>query len=428
MVAIRPLSARLKGVNRQRLVLILDWTIEYGIYLMALVQFQSKGEAFRSIGLYVPLVAWFIKLCLVRETREKPSPVPVAFLFFVASLLLSALLSIDPLASLRGFRKSVFKSAILFFVISQNFTTWEKLRRLGWVLACSGCIAVVAGFLNYVRGYTVDGGMVAFGTHRNGYASILGYLIPFIIAYTVTARVRVARLFFGGFFLLSLAAMLLTVSRGGWISLMTSLGIWTIFLLRSRTRLFTWGAVLIATVMLITSLSFPQAIVKRTQNLQLDVYTLRWRIPEIWVPILEAIKDRPLLGWGPTEVIAARVYPTYYKKVYAKDPPRPYFGVHSFYISILFYGGSVALLTYFLFASIFLIAFLKMIMKTDSWSQRSIMVAVLSSFVAVFLVHGIIEAFFWWNPFGLILGFGEALSGARPQMAGLAGGTMMKVG
>lgn len=415
MVAVRPLIARLKGVNRQHLVLILDWTIEYGIYLMALFQFQSKGEAFRSIGLYVPLAAWFIKLCLVRETREKPSPVPVAFLFFVASLLLSALLSIDPLVSLRGFRKSVFKSAILFFVISQNFTTWEKLRRLGWVLACSGCIAVVAGFLNYVRGYTVDGGMVAFGTHRNGYASVLGYLIPFIIAYTVTARVRVARLFFGGFFLLSLAAMLLTVSRGGWASLSTSLGIWGIYLLRSRARLVLQGIAVVGMVVLITLLVFPRGIILRVANLKQDAYTLNRRVSDHWIPTLEAVKDKPLIGWGPSEVVAARVYPTYYKKAMAKDPVFPYDGVHSFYLSILFYGGFVALTTYVAFVSMFLVGLFRTLTRTVSWSDRSVIIAVLSSFVAVFLVHGIVEGFLWWNPLGLILGLGVASSSARSE-------------
>ncbi len=415
MVANRLFSHCLDGLSRQQFIMALDWIIEYGIYIMAVAQFHSKGEGLRSIGLYAPLVAWIIKLCLVRESRQRPSPVAIAFLLLTGSLLISALSSIDLVASIRGFRKTVFKSAIVFFVISQNFTTWEKLRRLGWVLACSGCIAVVAGFANYFRGYTVDGGMAAFSTHRNGFASILGYLIPFIIAYTVTARIRVERLFFGGFFLLSLVAMVLTVSRGGWFSLSISLAIWGIFLLRSRARLVLRGGAVAGVVILMTVLAFPQRIMIRVANLQQDAYTLNNRVSERWIPTLEAVKERPLLGWGPTEVVAAKAYPVYYRKALAKDPAEPYNGIHSFYLSILFYGGFVALTTYLVFVSLFLIGLFRKLTRTISWSERSVMIAVLSSFVAVYLVHGIVEGLLWWIPLGLILGFGEAFPRTRSE-------------
>jgi O-antigen ligase len=404
-----------RRLNREQLVTALDWTIEYGIYLLVLMQFQSKGEAFRSIGMYAPLVAWLIKLCLVRDSGHRVSLGEIVFLVFTGSLLISALLSIDHLAALRGFRKTVLKAAILFFLISQNFTTWEKLKRLGWLLACSGCIAVVAGFLNYFSGYTVGGGMAAFSTHRNGFASILGYLIPFIIACTVTARVRVTKIFFGGFFVFSLVAMLLTISRGGWISLSTSLGIWGIFLLRSRARLVLQGAAVVGVVVLMTISASPRAIIIRMSNLQQDAFTLNKRVPERWIPALEAVKDRPLFGWGPAEVVAAQVFPTYYKKALGRDPEGPYIGMHSFYLTILFYGGFVALTIYLVFVSIFLVGLLRNLIKTVFWSERSVMIAVLSSFVAVYLVHGIVEGLLWWTPLGVILGFGEACSKTRSE-------------
>lgn len=407
-----PFSRWLEGIDRQQFVLVLDRIIEYGIYLFALFLFQSKGEVFRSIGLYAPLAAWFIKLCMVRESRLKVSPAAMAFFFFAGSLLLSGLVSMDLMASLRGFQRTVLTAALLFFVISQNFTTWEKLKRLGWVLAFSGGIAVVAGFLNYFKGITVDGGMTAFNVHRNGFAVMLGYLIPFIMAYTVAARTRYEKLFFGGFFLLSLAAMLLTVSRGGWINLLTSLSIWGIFLLRGYARLVLRGAAVIVVVMLVTLWAFPRAILPRAAALQQDVYTITGRVPDLWIPIFEAVKDRPLLGWGPSKVLMERIYPAYYEKAFSKDPMIPFRGTHSFYLSILFYGGFVGLTAYLVFVSILLRRLLKKLVKTVSWSERSVMIAVFSSFVAVYLVHGLLESPSWWRPLGLILGFGEALAAA----------------
>jgi putative inorganic carbon (HCO3(-)) transporter len=229
----------------------------------------------------------------------------------------------------------------------------------------------------------------------------------------VTSRARIERLFFAGFFLLSLAAMLLTVSRGGWISLSTSLGIWGIFLLRSRARLVLQGAAAMGAVMLMTLLAFPQAIIIRASSFHHDAYTVTERVPEHWIPTLEAVKDRPFLGWGPSELVAAKVYPMYYKKALARDPVRPYDGTHSFYLSILFYGGFIALTAYLVFVSLFLVGLFRKVMKTVSWSERSVMIAVLSSFVAVYLVHGIVEGLLWWTPLGVILGFGEACSKTR---------------
>lgn len=407
-----PFSRGPERVDRQRFVLVLDRIIEYGIYLFALFLFHSKGEAFRSIGLYAPLAAWLIKLCMVRESRLTISPAALAFFFFAGSLLFSGLVSMDLMASLRGFQRTVLVAALLFFVISQNFTTWTQLKRLGWVLAFSGGMAVVAGFFNYFQGITVDGGMTAFHLHRNGFAVVLGYLVPFLIASIVVARTRSAKLFAGGFFLLSLAAMLLTVSRGGWISLLTSLGIWGIFLLRGYARWVLRGAAVIVVVMLGTVWAFPRAILPRAAALQQDVSTITGRIPDLWVPIFEAVKDRPLLGWGPSKALMERIYPAYYEKAFNKPPLLPFRGTHSFYLSILFYGGFVGLATYLIFVSIVLMRLLKKLMKTVSWPERSIMIAVLSSFVAVYLVHGFLESPSWWRPLGLLLGFGEALAAA----------------
>lgn len=395
------------------MALVLDRTIEYTTYPLAFFLLPGKGEAFRSIGLYVPLAAWLIKLFLVQGSRPKLSRTGVAFFFFMGCLLLSAFLSVDPPLAFLGFRKSFLKSAIVFLVISQNFTTRERRRRLGWVLACSGCFFATAALFNFFTGYTEGGGITAFLASRNVFATLMGFLIPFIVAFTLIARSRLQKLLFVTFFFLSAAIMLLTLSRAGWISLLTSLLIWGIFLFRSRARLILGSAVAVGFVLLLTYLAFSQVLNLRLPGSSESFLSLKIRVGEIWAPILVAIGDRPLFGWGPSEVIAAHVYPTYFERIAGKQAPSRYPGIHSLYLSILFFGGVVGFTAYVIFVVTFLVGFLKRLRETVSRDERYLMIAVVSSFVAVFLVHGIVDGAYLLVAFGVITGFGEAFRHSR---------------
>ncbi len=408
-----------RGIDQARLALVLDRTIEYTIYPLAFFLLPGKGEAFRSIGLYAPLAAWILKLCLVQQSRPKLSRTGAAYFLFIGSVLLSAFLSIDPPLALLGFRKTFLKSAIVFLVISQNFTTRESRRRLGWVLACSGCFFASAAFFNYLTGYTEGGGLTAFTASRNVFASLMGGLIPFMVAFTLIATSRFQQLLFGVFVFVSPAMMLLTLSRAGWISLLTSLGIWGIFLFRSRTRVLLRSAVAVCLVFLLTYLAFSQVIIRRLPGSSESWLSLKIRVEEIWTPILVAIGDRPVFGWGPSEVIAAHVYPTYFERIAGKQAPSRYPGIHSLYLSILFFGGMVGFTAYVIFVVTFLVGLLKRLRETVSRDERYLMIAVVSSFVAVFLVHGIVDGAYLLVAFGVITGFGEAFrrsrSGEEPE-------------
>lgn len=398
-------------VDRETLIFLLDRTIEYGISLYALFMFLAKGESFRSLGLYLPLAAWLLKLLLSKESRPRLSFLEIVFFLFSASLLLSALFSADPVDGLYEFQRGPLKTAILFSVIGYNFSTWQSLRRLSLTFALLGCLVAAIGLYNYAYVTSVGsgGGITIFGSaHKNHFAMVLGHLIPFLMASALTAYTLPGRLLFRTFFLVSIMAMVLSLSRGGWGSLLVTLLIWGAFLLQSRSRLVLKGVMVLLVLGMVVAWGYSGAIAERLESLKTDLFTLNLRAPLIWKPYWEAVKERPLLGWGPRDyrTLQSEMYPAYYTQIYGEGP-KANMGTHSFYLSILIYGGFIGLLAYLSLASILVGTLYKRISETSLWPRKAILIAVFSAFIAVYLVHGTIEHLMW-RPLGVFLGFGAA--------------------
>jgi probable O-glycosylation ligase (exosortase A-associated) len=149
------------------------------------------------------------------------------------------------------------KTLVLFWLIANTVTTVRRFQQFAWGLTLMAVPIAFTAFMNYLSGSYLQGSQRIVGyesaltTNPNDLALTLNLIIPFTLALVGLTRGSMLRIVLLAFVGLDTAAVILTFSRGGFITLAVILAITFAKLLRSPKR--AWGAALL-TVLLF---SFP---------------------------------------------------------------------------------------------------------------------------------------------------------------------------
>jgi probable O-glycosylation ligase (exosortase A-associated) len=192
-----------------------------------------------------------------RTVRHEPITVLTREIWLAGSLLALAVLTL-PLSSWPGEGLAslavYIRSLAIFWLLANTVTTLRRLRQLAWALSLM-CIPValtaVGNFLSgawlYVGAVSVNRivGYDAYLTgNPNDLALTLNLLIPFSVALLLTAQRPAIR----GLLLATLAAdvtaVILTFSRGGFVTLVTIFVAYAWKLRRRPERTWAWVALL----------------------------------------------------------------------------------------------------------------------------------------------------------------------------------------
>lgn len=237
--------------------------------------------------------------------------------------IVAASMSVDPAVSFIGKYGrydgllTLFSAAIISLAAMQVNWTIQRLTRLSAFVVAGATIASAYG-LAQTLGWDFISQQYPFTAGRSagpfGNPSLLvGYLVfalPISMTLVFRARGRQLRYLLLSFlpFILISAAIALTLSRGGWIGAFAAVVLWGIMsirYLREAKRFATAAtAILLATLVgltVVTALFQPPqlSLIERTVSTKaLGEGSLGIRI-ETWKGSIAAIKDRPLLGWGP---------------------------------------------------------------------------------------------------------------------------------
>jgi len=369
---------------------------QYGLCLLAFaIPFASaQGGILRSIPglslgaanvgateLLIPLLLGF---WLARMVAARRIVVPHAFLllpicFFIVAILFSTLSASSFELSAKEIVKWLEVLGIYLFMAG---TVDDRGGRLTvWALLAAGSAEAMVGIYQFLRGIGPEG-FVLFGrfmrayghfAQPNPFAGYLGLSIP--LAYALTLRglqmwrtwgvpktprpgpsltqlvsyvVPVAS------FLLMLAAMSMSWSRGGWVGLAAALLVITV--VRSRRALFVAIAVglLVAYLLLIGGAQYlPPALMQRVTGFlpylggidvsSVEVTDANWAIVERmahWQAALAMFSDHPWLGVGIGNYAVA--YPQYALGRW-RDPLGH---AHNYYLNIAAEAGVIGLGAY----------------------------------------------------------------------------------
>lgn len=236
--------------------------------------------------------------------------------FYSLIYMAAALLSVSRQSSLKI--GAVTVCFVLFFVVLINsIRTKSQLRHLVYGIISAGVIVSLYGFYQFIfpdnfasrwldTDMFSDIGLRVYSTLAN--PNVLGeYLllvIPFSVAFSITTKNRVGRLFFTLSALIMLVCLALTYSRGAYLGIILAAAL---FLTLLDRRFIVPGII----ALFIGFLIMPSSIIERFFSIgNMSDSSTSYRV-YIWMGTLAMLKDYWFSGIGPGETAFNMVYPVY---------------------------------------------------------------------------------------------------------------------
>ena len=363
----------------------LSLVTEYGIYLYIFLLLFDKGEGLRTIGLYGALAAWLILTLFTKRITISIDIITCFFFVFIASAILSAFFSIEPMYSLSALMNDALPATAAFLILSTYFNNTTTLR-LSKVICFSGFIILIFGLHSFLsdKGHLYTSRNIFLSVDKNEYGFFVGLFLPFFIMFFFKSNKGWKKRLWGLSSIWGISGTIFSASRAAICNIFAALGIWAVFLLKRYHLKKALIATIIIVLFIIVSFNFwPKLIKRQIVSMPEEMWTLHWRTYLFWEPALEALKKRPLLGWG------------YGKKIYRDQRPfengkKPDWdlkgGLHSTFITILFHQGIFGLLSYLflLFSTSFILI---KIMRGETDENKFLALALLSVIVGSFFVN-----------------------------------------
>lgn len=353
---------------------------------------QIPFRDFRSLNVKEKLQA------LLRSFKPTESFLNLPIIAFLYVCFLSALWSRAPLYSLHGLITKTLEWFVIYFFVLEFFTH-KKYIKIALVVFLFSVVSVCAdSFIQfYVTGKDIFCNSVSVGRATACFSTandLGGYLLfsLFLSAgiFFVKNSSRGNRIFGSFIFLFAVWILVITCSRGAWISFF--IGIWLFLFLRNKmfSYLLILGFFVIAiNFYIILSPNIKQQMRVSSSELSLAV---GWR-GVLWIDSIKMIKDKPWLGHGPNT----------FMKVFQKKQYRRRAGGHSEYtpsyahncylqmaaeVGVLGLGCFLWIIVRFFKNTLRIISCRQKMSRNDPWV---ILLLGLVSGVAAFLAHSFVD-------------------------------------
>jgi putative inorganic carbon (HCO3(-)) transporter len=363
----------------------LDYWLEH--CLLAVAFFLPLSLNIASVFLASAAVLWFSKMAVTRQLRFKRTPFDLLIIILVGLSAASIFASPDRGFSFYNYYHLMGRYILLYYLVVNNVHNLEQLKRLMLAMLISALVVTVYGFYQYLYGGDisalewVDGEQFpelklrVFSTLENPNL-LAGFLVVMMALGTglcLCLNEIKLRLALAGFVAMLGGCLILTYSRGAWLSVVVVIIVCGVL----YNRKLLW--LLLALPLL--ALGAHDAVLERFASILNPTDTSSTLRLALWESTLAMISDRPLLGigWGAYWL----VYPQY--DFFVQDASTKIFHAHNMYLNIAAEIGIPGLLTFLaIWYGHLRIALTIRSRTADNW-LAGLMLGVIGAFLSLFV-------------------------------------------
>jgi len=383
--------------------------------------FLTKGEGIRNILIFGNFGLWLLTLRYRNNLYLLREPVSILFWVSMGVTIFSVIFSIDPLFSFYELKDEPLRSVLLFPVIATVMADEKRLIRAAHVMFFTAILIVSIGYYSYLMHDlpVLKPATSLMTVWHNKFARYLCALLPFAFMLYFLWKQKWLKIFLILSLILSVFALILSTSRGGFIAFISMVFVWTVYLSREKgislVKALTTTVVSILFLGVVSYLLF-SPVRERVSLLPEQISTINQRT-DAWMPGLYAFREKPVFGWGYGERIFHQDEPfqnTPYKKAPLTEASKGSgeyipIGPHNTFLKILFHQGLIGFIPYI---ALILFAIWDFWRKATAQSKirNYFLVSCVSVLIGNYILHSML-AVHYIPHLAVILGFGIAATG-----------------
>ncbi len=355
----------------------------YGIFAAAFFLPLSFDAA--SFFLNAAALAWFGRMGLERRWLVRTGPFDKWIWLLVGCSFISVAFSPDRAFSFYNYYHLMGRYVLFYYLTLSNFNRLEDVRRMAFVLLSASALVCLYGFYQYAAGSIMAAEWVdreqfpeltmrVFSTLENpnllaGYLVSLASLTGGMLWQETEKRTKILLAALG---LAQIGCLVLTYSRGSWLSLLAVVGLAGVLI----NRRLLWLLAVVPVALLIGH----EAVLERIMSVLNPSDTSSMLRLALWESTVAMIQDHPWfgIGWGSYWL----VYPEY--DFFIQNPAVKILHAHNMYLN---FAAEIGLPGFFAFMTI-LIAHGRMAVR--NWRKagpkaRGMFLGMAASFVGILL-------------------------------------------
>ncbi len=328
-----------------RLKYYLDYLIEHCI--LAVAFFLPLSLNATSLFLAVGAVSWLAKMLVSRRVAFKRTPFDEVIAIFVILAAASIWESPDRNFSFYNFYHLMGRYILIYYLVINNICSTVQLKRIIYMLLGSAVVVTIYGFYQYIYKVDisafewVDGEQFpdlkvrVFSTLQNPNL-LAGFLVTVMsMAVGLACKVRQSKtkLLLFGLVAMFGTCLVLTYSRGAWLSVIAVIGTYGLI----YNRRILWLLLIIPVIVM-----YAHDVLERLLSIINPTDTSSTLRLALWESTWSMIVDKPLfgIGWGAYWL----VYPEY--DFFVQNTGTKIFHAHNMYLNIAAEIGIPGLLAF----------------------------------------------------------------------------------
>ncbi len=382
------------SMDHERLLTITERTLRSALLGYLFIMSIPHTAALRSALFILALLCLAIRCTLTKSLPFRRTPLDIPILMYTAVILITTMISIDPAYSLMAIRKEFLRQILIFYLVINSMETSRYTQRLLVTVMISISVVACIGLFGYFEGSLIKGGRATsyFGSFGRA-AFFTSMILPIALGRFLCSKkvVRTLSLFV---LLLCMGFMIVTMSRGAWISSLLAVSI--LAALKDRRML-----VLLLIGVISAPWFLPANVIDRATTI-ISVFEFSgnetfgdrfW----LWKSAVEMIRDNFFLGSGHGNRIFQMLYPDYMD---SRSTGIIFENAHNLYLQIAVESGIIGLSAFLLLIGFIIGIILKILRhKPDPLVEGQIL-GIAGSF-AVFLIFSF-TTFRYENEIGVL--------------------------